>query len=146
MTTPITLANPNIDAVQAGEPCYMLVERNLPPPDFTTPHRYQLLQVLRGDKLVWFSRDMGSELAWPGTMELRVTGDGEKDTVAQMMDIADEMRNDPYWSKVEAEIRAGSTLVEDYGNLLYERAKAVQNQSTFGPGFTKQRNGSWRGL
>lgn len=146
MTTPITEANPNFDSVHANEPCYMLVERNLPPPDFTATHRYQLVQVLRGDSLVWFSCDMGLTVAWPGTRELRVTGDGEKDTVAEMMAIAEEMRYDPYWTQVEAEIRAASTFSEDYGNYLYERVKTKLNQSTFGPGFTKQRNGTWRGL
>ena len=144
MTTPITLSILDEERVHPSEPCFELVERGLPPPDFGAPHRYQLVQVLRGDGWVWFRKDMGLEADWPGARELRISGDGEKDSVQMLRELADEMRADPYWANFHAEV--STDMNKEFGRLLFERARRHQNISVFGPGFNKQRNGVWRGL
>ena len=118
------------------EPCYLLVEMNLHPPSGHAMHRYQLVQVVRNDALVWIRIDMGLADEWPDIDQLRVLTLGTE-SVAWAQDFADEKRADMFWRNYVVE--HPSTLIEDYVASAEELRKWQLGQSTFGPGYTRQR-------
>lgn len=122
------------------EPCLGVVEVNLPRPDSKGRHRYQLTYVVRNDRIAEHATDMGPESNFPYP-QIRVVAIFEH-TVAEALSLAEQQRlGDTYWAKRVQEVAAESTLVTDMVNWAEERHKLVHNRSTFGAGFTKQRNG-----
>ena len=63
------------------------------------------------------------------------------DSVGQLMDQADRMRwQETAFKEMLLEAQARSTLIPEYVAFIDEREKVLKNQSTFGPGFNRQRN------
>lgn len=122
------------------EPIYGLAELDLQPPDMKAHHRYQLLQVLRGEGLRWVRVDMGLSSDWPSADQFRVVTNPDGDTVASVQAFADRRREDMYWQKFLAEEAAANTLISDAIHWAEERRKRLLRQSTLGPAFMKQRN------
>ena len=122
------------------EPCHALCELNLQQPNFKTPHRYQLVCVVREDRKVWVRTDMGLAEEWPTAEQFRIVGDGSADTVASCQAMADRIRDDDYWRKFLEEEQAASTLIPDLINWTEESIKRNARISTMGPNFTKQRD------
>lgn len=125
------------------EPCWKLVEMNLPPPDFHEHHRYQLVRVCRNDALVWVRMDLGLVSDWGDTETFSILGHPGFTTVAKMQEIADEKRADLYWQRFLAEQLAEEqeTFIPRWIDEEEELQRIRRNQSQFGPGWAKQRNG-----
>ncbi len=130
--SPIMLATA---AVRRDEPVFILAEINKHKNGTNEVHRYQIMYVKRGDQLAEWWDDLGVATSSP---PFRIYVEWEH-TVAELLDMADALRNDDTEQRLE-EIRLGSTLLEDYVNQAMQDVKIVQNQSVFGPGQITRRN------
>ena len=96
--------------VRLDEPAFSLREENRLSPDFKSMRRYQVIRVVRGDRLVSWIRDLGEasefdalQFAIPGGTVDEETGIGRHfdegyadkiHTVGKLMEMADKMRED----------------------------------------------------
>jgi hypothetical protein len=122
-----------------NEKVYRLTELNLVKPPHYQNRRYQVMLVNRDDCLAEWWYDLGPAFAFTAnqfTFPLMW-----EHTVAEAQAMAEEKRHDTYWQKFLAEKQAESTLVQDWINQRQEQSKIIRNQSVFGPGGHKQRNG-----
>ena len=95
--------------VLLDEPCLGLYEVNLQSPDYRGFHRYQIINVMRGDKVTEMRRDMGlaknykiNQFNIPGGAQDERTGRFYiEHTVGELIDIADYMRTHPSFDKRE---------------------------------------------
>jgi hypothetical protein len=93
--------------VKMDEPCFSLKEENLQSPGSRGWRRYQIVKVVRDDKITEFRRDLGparkykaSQILIPGGIRDIATGRGLiLHTVAEMLDIADGWRNGEIYKK-----------------------------------------------
>ncbi len=63
-------------------------------PDYSGFHRYQIIQVIRGDRIAEFRTDMGFASQWKGINQIRIPSILEY-TVDELKDLADEFRGRP---------------------------------------------------
>ena len=120
------------------EPCYLLVEMNLKAPDLLQMHRYQLVQVLRGDEKRWVRIDMGLAELNPW-QEFRIVADGDGDTVAYVQSLADQRREDETlrrWLDDQP-----LDLIDQFLDTEEESVRIRHNKSQFGPFTVAQRDG-----
>ena len=89
------------DYVLLDEPCLGLYEMNMQSPDYRGFHRYQIIQVMRGDRPVEMRRDLGLAKSIKAN-QFRIPGGAEDDgkfyiehTVGELVDIAEHMRGNP---------------------------------------------------
>lgn len=131
---------PATDIVTKDEKAWSLGERNLVrPPEFHL-HRYQIVTVVRDDKLAEWWKDLGPAERFTAP-EFEVPSFFEH-SVAELREIATQQRErDTYWGDFMAAQAADSTLISDFLNRVEENWKLIYNQSTFGPGGHVQRNG-----
>jgi len=89
-------------AIRPNEPAWSLREANLPTPDFHGRHRYQIVSVVRNDKLVEWRGDLGPEENF-AARQFQILG-GYVDergrghvfhSVAELQEMAAEMRGRP---------------------------------------------------
>ena len=125
--------------IQPDEPCWGLAEMVLNKA-VSGRQRYQLIYVNRDDKIVPFVRPLQGNLKVP---TLRIPSFGD-DTVGELMDLADEFRDNHNLSELLKEKKESSTLINDVIALseMVQRIKA--NKTVFGVGqttATRQRNG-----
>ena len=120
------------------EPCFGLVELDLLRPDSHGYNRYQILYVVRRDRLAEYREDLGVRERWDadnfripggvhwanGTMEIL-------HTVGELRDIADVLRGRPRFHPDPPRQALGERLVE----ALHNHTAA----SVFGPHFKKER-------
>ena len=125
--------------IHPDEACWGLTEMVL---NKTTKgrQRYQLVYVNRNDRIVPFVQPLRGNLGVP---TLRIPSFGD-DTVGELMDLADEFRNNHNLTELLKEKKESSTLINDVIALseMIQRVKA--NKSVFGAGSTTattQRNG-----
>lgn len=138
------------DQVSPDEMCWWLVEAVTTPLEITKKlkglklgnmegqHRFQIVTVVRGDKLVRHVRDMGDTSLYdcgglnvPGLLE---------NTVAELREIADQWRSDQRWERdILANEQGESTLLERWVEQADQKAKSLQGLSVFGSGVTVQR-------
>lgn len=122
-------------AVFEDEPCLYLAERNMLGEDSKTKYRYQILKVVRDDKpanayicLGLSSVFTADELDVPGSVP---EGNGRYilcHTVAELRDIAEDLRNDkPH--EVEA-----PPMQQMWWDYQEEKGKFQHHESTFGAG------------
>lgn len=124
-------------AVSEDEPCYLLAELNLLSASRMRRHRYQVLKVVRGDRLVTAYVDLGlasrhkaDEVTIPGGYTDENTGKGYVfSTVGELREIADRLRSDPVRREIEP-----SDLQGAYNRSLEEAQRFKSCQSTFGHG------------
>ncbi len=83
------------------EPCYGLYELNYQSPGSKGFHRYQIIQVLRGDRILEYRKDLGKAKKFKGVDQFRIPG-GVKTPegnvkivhkVGELIDIAQELRH-----------------------------------------------------
>ena len=95
--------------VLLDEPCLGLYELNLQSPGSRGFHRYQIIQVMRGDKPTEMRRDLGVAKKWK-VNQFRIPGGARDETtgkfyiehnVGELVDIADYMRTHPSFDKRE---------------------------------------------
>lgn len=122
--------------VAEDEPCYLLAELHLLNASNMARHRYQILKVVRSDRLVTAYVDLGpaalhsaGEFTVPGGYVDDATGRGYVfSTVGELRELADRIREEPR-REVEP-----SDLQGAYNAHLEERQRFKTRQSTFGHG------------
>jgi len=128
--------------VTEDEPCYLLAELNLINASKMARHRYQILKVVRNDRLVTAYVDLGpanlhraDQVTIPGGY-VEDNGRGYVfSTVGELREVADNIREAPLRRVVEPTDLAGA-----YHSLLEEAKRFKTSQSTFGPGGTLVRS------
>ena len=118
-------------AVKNDEPCALLVEVNLPAPDSRSVRRYQLLTVVRDDKLVECRVDLGprEQFSAPQFRVLGGWGNHIDHTVGELRDIAEFQRT----GRIPMPVPEPTDLVAEWHDMTDRRRKARRNQSVFGP-------------
>jgi hypothetical protein len=130
--------------ISPDEKAYALVEVNLGI-DYIGKRRIQIVYVNRGDELAEWRKDLGPADSFTSN-QFRIPALWEH-TVGELWDIAEQQRlKEDEWERFIQEEQQASTLISDWLTELEERNKLARNQSTFGPGYTRQRNGvsRWR--
>ncbi len=87
--------------VLKDEPCYGLFELNFQSPGNRGFHRYQITQVIRGDRIAEFRKDLGKAKKFKGVDQFRIPGGVKLSTgriqivhkVGELLDIAEHLRN-----------------------------------------------------
>lgn len=129
--------------IHPDEKAMSLREINLVRPPTHQWHRYQIVTVNRGDELAEWWKDLGPSEAYQRP-EVEIPSLWEH-SVGELWDIAQHYRlQDDYWRKRTAEWQAESTLIPDFLDQHMERWRIIRNQSQFGPGYAKQRNGFFK--
>lgn len=101
------LLHPATPVISLDEPCFMLVEEYRQSPGSKGFHRYQIITVVRNDKLVDWLHDMGPARKFKNIDQFRIPG-GVRDertkrlyiehTVGELQDIANVLRTRPQMS------------------------------------------------
>ena len=131
------------DHVHPDEPCYGLqeVDRLEPMPDGSSQwRRVQAVYVVRGDTIAEYMTDLGPSMLFQRVTQIKLLAFGEE-SVGELMDEADRTRYDDYAEKLRQEVKESSTLIQDFVEEKERNWKIIRNQSVFGPGITRQRNG-----
>lgn len=140
------MANLEVPAlfVRNDEPCFRLEEEILQAPGSRGWRRFQILTVVRNDRLAKARVDLGPRDLY-NTPPFRILG-GVVDedtgrihilhTVGELRDIAEAQRHGRF---AEPEFER-SDLIGGYHDLMDRRAKARRNQSVFGPRGHHQRS------
>ena len=117
-----------------NEPCFFLGEFDLPSKSGKTKSRYQLLRVVRDDRLVTAYVYLGPSATFTADQFTMVGGwfseNGKgyaEHTVAQMQEGATELRSRPQRRELEP-----SDLQGAFRNMTEEKGRRVRNQSSFG--------------
>lgn len=130
---------PQALSVHPDEKAFALCELNYLTVDYKARRRWQFLYVIRDGNVAEWVRDMGNASEFDAP-ELRLYSFWQ-DTVGQLMDEADRARwQDTEFKEILLELQGKSTFKQDYVAFVEEREKLIRNQSTFGPGFNRQRN------
>ena len=109
-------------------------EVNLPPPDYSAPHRYQIFGVIRDDAPAVYINDLGLATADEGFLLILGGGDGDgQHTFTEAIDLCEERRDNKWLRNFLAEEQGKSTLNKDLEHMFDERSKAVASKSSFGP-------------
>ena len=124
--------------VSMDEPCFGLSEVELQAPGSRGLHRYQIMYVVRGDRLAEMRRDLGPVAKFKGVQQFRVpggiidekTGKGEiVHTVGELIDIADFLRAGRI-PEPEVETR---DLTTAYHETMDLRRRRASRKRVFGP-------------
>ena len=127
---------PTTLVIKQDEPCFNLSELNqLSPPPNQKLHRYRVVLVIRDDRLAEYRHDLGPtenftrpEFRIPGGVSL---GGGKVEilhTVAELQEIADHLRNEPWSLPFQP-----ADLTQEYYNYIDQLPRFRRHQSTFGP-------------
>lgn len=133
---------PSTTWIDPDEPCFNLSELNGLGPGGGPFHRWQILVVVRDDRLAEHRTDMGPATAFEYP-EFRIPGGGMEDdghiwivhTVNELREIANQLRHRSYEPTV-----APPDLVDRYYKFMDEAKKLRRQSSTFGPLVTVVRN------
>ena len=123
-----------IRQVLPNEACYLLMERNLPSSNHRGKSRYQILRLVREDRLVSAYIHLGPASKFKAD-QFDMLGCGMTEggkpipvhTVAELQDGADELRGRPKQRELEPSNLAGA-----FRNMLEEKKRRKRHQSTFG--------------
>lgn len=129
------------------EPAYGLAELiQMHPVNGKGWHRYQVIKVIRNDRVLEYRRDMGKATRFAAP-EFRVLG-GVADpitgrleschTVGELVDIADAQR-EGFFAPPETMARPAGNLVGGFHDERDRRRKVAKRQSSFGRQFKLQR-------
>jgi hypothetical protein len=131
-------------SVSMDEPAFNLSEVYLLTPDSAAWNRYQVILVIRGDKLAEFQRDLGPRDKF-SVGEFRIPGglthtNGKIEivhTVGELVDIADTLRMDS--DSWQTDILPSYDFFATYYNTLEEGKHREVRRTTTGPVATIQR-------
>jgi hypothetical protein len=128
--------------IWSHEPCWYVGEFTRPAPDSSGVRRYQTITVIRNDKRVKLSRDLGDARLFGEEFQLICgvpdgKGGGEAlYTVEEALQMARDMNNMPP-TKTEPRPKDWNKIFWDN---IEERNLWKRRASTFGPKYRKQRN------
>ena len=111
--------------LEADEPALALLEENRMTEDLRSDHRWQIIFVNRGKRMLEFPRDLGPIEKFKEVESFLLFSGGE-DSVASLMDMADAERESKVLAgmlRIKAE---SSTLIEDAAQLLEQKRTLVQ--------------------
>lgn len=128
--------------LDANERVWRLSEMNFTRAPSYQPRRYQIILVNRNDRIAEWWYDLGPSIAF--TASQFTFPMLWEHTVAEAQEMAETKRHDDYWLKFLAEKKSESTLLIDAAEQRDEHRKVIANQSVFGPGGHKQRDGFYR--
>ena len=126
------------NVVSLDEPCFGLSEVELQSPGSRGFRRYQIMYVVRGDRLAEMRRDLGPAKKFKSAQQFRVpggiidekTGKGEiVHTVGELIDIADFLRAGRI-PEPEVETR---DLTTAYHETMDLRRRRASQKRVFGP-------------
>lgn len=100
------------DWLRSDEPALLLIEENRMTEDLLSDHRWQVIFVGRGDKVLEFPRDLGPIKNFP-EIEGFILFSGGEDTVEQLMDMADAERESKSLRNLLKTKAEASTLIQD---------------------------------
>ena len=123
-----------IRQVLPDEACYLLMERNLPSSNRRGKSRYQILRLVRDDRVVTAYIYLGPASRFKSD-QFDMMGCGLSDsgkaipvhTVAELQDGADELRGRAPRRELEPSDIAGA-----FRNMQEEKVRRAKHQSTFG--------------
>jgi hypothetical protein len=121
-------------AVVADEPCYVLAELNLPSRSGKSKSRFQILRVVRDDRLVTAYVYMGPSGKFKADQIVIPGGQLENGkgiawhTVAELQEMADNLRAQPLHRETEP-----SDMQTAFQNMVEEKKRRRRKQSSFGP-------------
>mgnify|MGYP003651278571 CR=1 FL=1 len=128
--------------IMGHEPCYYLSEFNRPARDSRSDRRHQQITVIRNDRKVKLTRDIGNSLLFGEEFQLvcgvpNGKGGGEAlYSVSEAVQMAQQMNLTPP--------RKSEFKPKDWNKIFWENVEEKQKwkrgSSTFGPKFKKQRN------
>lgn len=101
----------------------------------------QKVFVLRGDTIAKHISDLGPASDYPHATPLALQGDGDKDSVAMLLEMAERNRHDDYWAKRRQELIESSTLIQGIIEDNDIMAEWFHSRSVFGPAVSAQRDG-----
>ena len=127
---------PSTLVIDKDEPCFNLSELNqLSPPPDQALHRFQIILVVRNDRLAEYRQDLGPtskytrpEFRIPGGVEV---GHGRVEilhTVAELQEVADHLRN----MRFEFPF-VPTDLATEYRKFVERSPALVAHRTTFGP-------------
>jgi hypothetical protein len=120
-----------------------LVETDFQADDINVINRYQLIYVIRDDRLATFVRSLGSNIKYANP-PLQILSQMEH-TVQELQYMADEARSRTDVVKRLAELQEESVtdrnLIKSFLEQKDINASVIRNKSHFGPTHTQQRNG-----
>jgi hypothetical protein len=125
--------------VSMDEPCFGLSEVDLQSPKSRGFHRYQILTVVRGDRLAEMRRDLGvarkfkavQQFRIPGGVVNEATGKGEiLHTVGELIDIADFLRDGRI---PEPEVESTLDMTAAYHDTMDMRRRRARKRTVHGP-------------
>lgn len=126
--------------ITAGEPAWSLAEVNALTPDSKARHRYQVIQVVRNDKLVEWRHDMGDEKNFKARQFNILGGYVDErgrghvfESVESLRVIADQMRNEGYAGPrdEEPEMPSKAEWQQAYADLVDARKLARTGRKSF---------------
>ena len=123
--------------INSDEPCMELAEVNLQSPGSKGFHRYQIIKVIRNDRVREFRLDLGKaedfkadQIVIPGGVKDDLTGRFYcEETVGRLREVADQMRYKP---PIETDYLPRTDLVKGYEEHLYNKKKQRKGQVKFG--------------
>lgn len=121
------------DFASYDEKAWMLTEKSIRTADHRALHRFQVIWVVRDDRLAALCRDLGpvdDDIA-----PLAIYSGGE-DTVGQLLDMADASRRDHAFEDQWQVRRESSTIINDAIVLAEWRQQIKNNRTVFGAGRT----------
>jgi hypothetical protein len=89
-----------VDKVDGNEKAYWLNEAPFMAPDFSGFHRYQIIQVKRGDNLSVYIKDMGHNNFFKGVRIINIPSLWEH-TVDELKFLADQIRNETAQEEID---------------------------------------------
>ena len=121
-------------AVVDDEPCYVLAELNLPSRSGKSKSRFQVLRIVRDDRLVTAYVYLGPARTFKADQLLIPGGQVENGrgiawhTVAELQEIADNLREQPLHRETEP-----SDMQKAFQTMVEEKKRMLRKQSSFGP-------------
>ena len=91
---------PVATTIYGSEKAVGLLELHEQSPGSRGFHRYQIIHVVRDDRVAEFRRDLGLAKNFKNVRQFRIPGLLEH-TVDELMDIAEEMRNDTIQDEID---------------------------------------------
>lgn len=128
-------------AISLDEHAWSLRELNLPAPDFKGKRRFQIIEVVRGDRLVKWQLDMGPAKSFNADQFNLMGGFVDErgkghcfHSVGELRDMADELRNrDRLPDVIDSEPLTAEKWLQIYEDEKDRKRLLVKGRKTFGP-------------
>lgn len=111
--------------LERDEPALLLIEENRFADDLRTEYRWQLVYVGRGNRIYEFPRNLGPSSKFQDVEGFLIFSGGE-DSVAVLLDMAEEQRGENKLKALLQERAASSTFKEDAIRMVEQKHELVK--------------------